>query len=83
MAKIDFIKELEEIKKEFVKNASLFADKIYRNTFEINICNCYLTLRIEGEDKYGDCIVFRQEIEMEQGETYQNHLSPSEIQITQ
>lgn len=82
MAKNDFIKQLGEIKKKFLKHAKENSHKIDNDTFEINICTRYLTMRIECEDSYGDCVVFEQEIEMDNfsDEIYQKPLRPLDIE---
>lgn len=80
MAKYNFIKHLEKIKKDFLKYAKENSHELDMQTFEIDICNCYLLLRIEGEDSDGDCVVFEQEIEIDNTETYQNKLLPLSIQ---
>lgn len=82
MAKYDFIKQLGEIKKNFLKHAKENSHKIDNDTFEINICSRYLTMRIECEDSYGDCVVFEQEIEMDDfsDEIYQKPLRPLDIE---
>lgn len=82
MAKNDFIKQLVEIKKNFLKHAKENSHKIDNDTFEINICSRYLTMRIECENKYGDCVVFEQEIEMDNfsDEIYQKPLRPLDIE---
>ncbi len=82
MAKNDFIKQLGEIKKNFLKHAKENSAKVSLKTFEINICSRYLTMRIECEDSYGDCVVFEQEIEMDNfsDEIYQKPLIPLDIE---
>lgn len=82
MAKHDFIRQLGEIKKKFLKHAKENSHKIDNDTFEINICNDYLIMRIECENKYGDCVVFEQEIEMDNfsDEIYQKPLRPLDIE---
>lgn len=82
MAKNDFIKQLVEIKKKFIKHAKENSHKIDNDTFEINICSRYITMRIECEDSYGDCVVFEQEIEMDDfsDEIYQKPLRPLDIE---
>lgn len=79
--KPNFITELITLKKKFIKYAQENSHKVDLNTFEINIANGYLTLRMECEDEYEDCIVFYQEIEMDNDKTYQNHLLPMSIHI--
>lgn len=81
MERNDFIKQLSEIKKKFLKFAKENSYKIDNKTFEINVSRFYLTMRIEAEDKDKDTIVFFQEIEQDDSETYQNKLIPSYIQI--
>lgn len=72
MAKNNFIKQLTELKKKFLEYAEENSVKVVRSTFEIDICNYYLTMRVECDDEYGDCIVFTQEIEMDStNDTYQ------------
>lgn len=82
MAKIDFIKQLEEIKKGFLKYAKENSHKVDLDTFEINICTRYLTMRVECEDEDGDCIAFEQEIEVDNfsEEIYQKPLIPLNIE---
>ena len=65
MAKNNFIKQLTELKKKFLEYAEDNSVKVVRSTFEIDICKYYLTMRVECDDKNGDCIVFTQEIEMD------------------
>ena len=79
--KPNFIVELSALKKKFIKYAQDNSYKIDLNTFEINISNGYLTFRMECEDEDEDCIVFYQEIEMDNGKLYQNHLLPMSIHI--
>ena len=81
MKRNDFIKQLSEIKKNFLKFAKENSYKIDNNTFEINVSRFYLTMRIEAENEDKDTIVFFQEIEQDDSETYQNKLIPSYIQI--
>ena len=72
MAKNNFIKQLTELKKKFLEYAEDNSVKVVRSTFEIEICKYYLTMRVECDDEYGDCIVFTQEIEMDStNDTYQ------------
>lgn len=77
--KIDFIKQLTAIKKAFLAYAAADSAKVDRNTFEINICRGYLSLRVECEDEDGDTVVFSQEVEMDNNEVYQNSLIPLPI----
>lgn len=80
MAKNDFIKQLGEIKKNFLKHAKENSHKIKLNTFKIDICNYYLLMYIECEDKYGDCITFEQQVDIgDNEELEQNPLFPSSI----
>ena len=74
--KYDFIKDLSKIKKEFIQYAKENSAKIDEESFEIEICNVYLNLRIEAEDEDEDTIVFTQEIyqDYEKGATYQKPL---------
>ena len=61
--KNDFIKQLMQLKKEFLAFANEKAFKVNMNSFEVEMCKYYLQFRIEAENKYGDTIVFTQEIE--------------------
>ena len=81
MAKNNFIKQLTELKKEFLEYAENNSVKVVRSTFEIEICKYYLTMRVECDDEYGDCIVFTQEIEMDStNDTYQKPIYGNMIQ---
>ena len=61
--KNDFIKQLTQLKKEFLAFVKEKAFKVDMNSFEVEMCKYYLQFRIEAENKYGDTIVFTQEIE--------------------
>ena len=81
MAKNNFIKQLTELKKKFLEYAEDNSVKVVRSTFEIEICKYYLTMRVECDDEYGDCIVFTQEIEMDStNDTYQKPIYGNMIQ---
>ena len=83
MAKNNFIKQLTELKKKFLEYAEDNSVKVVRSTFEIDICKYYLTMRVECDDEYGDCIVFTQEIEMDStNDTYQKPIYGNMIHIT-
>ena len=83
MAKNNFIKQLTELKKKFLEYAENNSVKVVRSTFEIEICKYYLTMRVECDDEYGDCIVFTQEIEMDStNDTYQTPIYGNMIHIT-
>ena len=83
MAKNNFIKQLTELKKKFLEYAENNSVKVVRSTFEIEICKYYLTMRVECDDEYGDCIVFTQEIEMDStNDTYQKPIYGNMIHIT-
>ena len=82
MAKNNFIKQLTELKKEFLEYAKEKSAKVNKETFEIDICEYYLTMRVECDDEYGDCIVFTQEIEMDStNDTYQTPIYGNMIHI--
>ena len=74
--KYDFIKDLSKLKNEFIQYAKENSAKIDEESFEIEICNGYLNMRIEAEDEYEDTIVFTQEIyqDYEEGAIYQKPL---------
>ena len=61
--KNDFIKQLTQLKKEFIVFVKEKAFDVDMNSFEVEICKYYLQFRIEAENKYGDTLVFTQEIE--------------------
>lgn len=61
--KNDFIKQLTQLKKEFIAFVKEKAFDVDMNSFEVEICKYYLQFRIEAENKYGDTLVFTQEIE--------------------
>ena len=61
--KNDFIKQLTQLKKEFLAFVKEKAFDVDMNSFEVEMCKYYLQFRIEAENKYGDTIVFIQEIE--------------------
>lgn len=77
--KIDFIKQLTKIKKDFLKYAEDNSEMVNEDSFIIDICNQYLTLYIEAEDEYGDSLRFTQEVEMGHDQIYQNNLIPLSI----
>lgn len=60
--KYDFINDLSKLKKKFIQYAEENSSKIDEESFDIEICKCYLNMRIEAEDEYEDTIVFTQEI---------------------
>ena len=74
--KYDFIKDLSKLKNEFIQYAKENSANIDDESFEIEICNGYLNMRIEAEDEYEDTIVFTQEIyqDYEEGVIYQKPL---------
>ena len=61
--KNDFIKQLTRLKKEFLKYAEDNSVKVYKDTFEVEMCKYYLLFRVEAKVENGDTIVFTQEIE--------------------
>ena len=74
--KYDFIKDLSKLKNEFIQYAKENSAKIDEESFEIEIFNGYLNMRIEAEDEDEDTIVFTQEIyqDYEEGAIYQKPL---------
>lgn len=83
MAKNNFIKQLTELKKKFLEYAKDNSKKVNKNTFEIDIWKYYLTMRVECNDKSGNCIVFTQEIELDStNDTYQKPIHGNMIYIT-
>lgn len=79
--KYDFIKDLSKFKKKFIQYAKENSAKIDDDSFEFEICNGYLNMRIEAEDEDEDTIVFTQEIyqDYEEGVIYQKPLSAGMI----
>lgn len=79
--KYDFIKDLSKFKKKFIQYAKENSSKIDDESFEFEICNGYLNMRIEAEDEDEDTIVFTQEIyqDYEEGVIYQKTLSAGMI----
>ena len=80
--KYDFIKDLSKLKNNFIQYAEENSSKIDEESFEIEICKYYLTMRVECDDEYDDCIVFTQEIEMDStNDTYQKPIYGNMIHI--
>lgn len=79
--KYDFIKDLSKLKNNFIQYAEENSSKIDEESFEIEICEGYLNMRIEAEDEDEDTIVFTQEIyqDDEEGVIYQKPLSAGMI----
>ena len=74
--KYDFIKDLSKLKNEFIQYAKENSARIDDESFEIEICNGYLNMRIEAEAEDEDTMVFTQEIyqDYEEGVIYQKPL---------
>lgn len=74
--KYDFIKDLSKFKKKFIQYAKENSAKIDDDSFEFEICNGYLNMRIEAEDEDEDTVVFTQEIspDYSKGAIYQKPL---------
>lgn len=80
--KNDFIKQLTQLKKEFIAFVKEKAFDVDMNSFEVEICKYYLQFRIEAENKYGDTLVFTQEIETDStSDIYQKPLYGGYIHI--
>ena len=80
--KNDFIKQLTRLKKEFLAFVKEKAFDVDMNSFEVEMCKYYLQFRIEAENKYGDTIVFIQEIETDStSDIYQKPLYGGYIHI--
>ena len=80
--KNDFIKQLTQLKKEFLAFAKEKAFDVDMNSFEVEICKYYLQFRIEAENKYGDTLVFTQEIETDStSDIYQKPIYGGHIHI--
>lgn len=69
-----FIQQLTKIQKEFLKDAEDYG-KVYLDTFTIWIGNGFLTLRVEGEDEYGDSFAYVTEVESNRDCIYQSNLT--------
>lgn len=80
--KNNFIKQLTELKKEFMKYAEENSTKVNKNSFEVEMCKYYLLFRVEAENKYGDTKVFTQEIETDStSDIYQKPIYGSMIHV--
>ena len=80
--KNDFIKQLARLKKEFLKYAEDNSAKVDKDTFEVEMCKYYLKFRVEAENKYGDTLVFTQEIEKDStSDIYQKPIYGNYIHI--
>lgn len=81
-AQKDFISQLEEIKEKFMYYANTHSEFVNMNTFEITICNGYLSMRVEAIDEFDDTIAFKQEIEMKRMDyVYQDEIFGGIIQM--
>lgn len=81
--KNDFIKQLAKLKKEFMEYAEENAAKVNDDTFEVQMCNYYLSFRVEAEDVDGDTMVFSQEIETDStNDIYQKPIYGNMIHIS-
>lgn len=81
--KNDFIKQLAKLKKEFMQYAEENSAKVDKDTFEVEMCNFYLSFRLEAEDEDGDTIVFSQEIETDStNDIYQKPIYGNMIHIS-
>lgn len=83
MAKVNFIKQLAELKKNFLAYAKQNSSKVYMSSFEVNIIDKnYLSFRVETlATNKKDIQVFYQEICMTGEETYQKTIEGENIII--
>lgn len=80
--KNDFIKQLTRLKNVFLTFVKEKAFKVNMNSFEVEMCKYYLQFRIEAENKYGDTLVFTQEIETDStSDIYQKPIYGNYIHI--
>lgn len=80
--KNDFIKQLTRLKNVFLTFVKENAFKVNMNSFEVEMCKYYLQFRIEAENKYGDTLVFTQEIETDStSDIYQKPIYGNYIHI--
>ena len=80
--KNDFIKQLTQLKNVFLTFVKEKAFKVNMNSFEVEMCKYYLQFRIEAENKYGDTLVFTQEIETDStSDIYQKPIYGNYIHI--
>lgn len=59
----NFIKQLKAIEKKFMAEVNDSGYTPNKESYSIDICNRYLSMRIECEDEYGDTVIVAQEIE--------------------
>lgn len=83
MAKVNFIKQLAELKKNFLAYAKQNSSKVYMSSFEVNIIDKdYLSFRVEAlAENKKDMQVFYQEICMTGEEKYQKTIEGENIII--
>lgn len=74
-SKKNFIQQLSQFKKEFLKHAKERASEeggyVDEKTFEIEVANRYLTMRVECYNSDDDCFAINGEIEPIGDEIYQ------------
>lgn len=70
-----FVKQIVNFKHQLFAEASKRCKTIHPSTFEVQICNKYLVLRVEGEYEDGDSVAFKVEVEATGNEIYQRTLS--------
>lgn len=57
-----FIDQLNELEQEFMAKAKSYTEALDMNSFSLDICNGYLSFRIEGSNENDDSVVISQEI---------------------
>lgn len=72
MDKQDFIFQLGKVKVNFILRIKSYGVNIDMSTFDITICDGYLSMRVECENAHGDVIAFKQNVyqEKETGQLY-------------
>ena len=74
-SKESFVKQIINFKHQLFAEAVTKCKAIHPSTFEVQICNGYLVLRVEGEYKDGESAAFKMEVEATGDEIYQRTLS--------
>lgn len=57
-----FIDQLKELETEFITKAKSYTEKLDNSTYSVDICNGYLSFRVEGCNENDDPVVVSQEI---------------------
>ena len=74
-----FLKQIINFKYQLFAYAVARCKAVHPSTFEVQICDKYLVLRVEGEYEDGDSVAFKVEVEATGDEIYQRTLSAGTI----